>query len=324
MDRSYPILSAIAIILLSAVNLSYAEERYEVIDYCPSDWKISPWRPGLNLTKDAKKIVGTYTDTNGTEHGLIIEDTKCRTFDYPGAYGTQLGAANTRGELVGMVTYYSPSFGEYVREGFLYRNGTFVRLPAYLNKTPPYLNPDPSWEQQEFGYTQPTGITSKGVILAHQCFVPDEFGEFLFKKGRPILLDIPGTATDEGYVYSAGINDKGVVVGFYADYVPEIYGGFILKKGKVTTIRYPGTDGSGTEFAGINNRNEIVGYNVTGRTGSYRIATGFLYRDGTFKTLMVPGSISTMPTAISDNGSVVVGTFVTADEEVKGFLYYPH
>lgn len=315
-------------VCLFAANLSYAEERYEVIDYCPSDWKISSgttiWGPGLNITKDAKKIVGTYVDTNGRQHGLIIQGKKCLTFDYPGVKDTQLGGANTRGELVGRTRYYSPSFGDYVNGAFLYRNGKFTTLPTYLNKTRPYINSDPGWEQQEFAYTEPTGITSSGLILAHHRFVPDEYGEFLFKKGKPTLLSLPATASDEGYVFSFGINDKGIVVGFYRDYRPEpdTHGAFILKKGQLATIKHPGTDGSGTVFTGINNKNEIVGYNQTGQVGYSFIANGFLYRDGQFKTIMVPDSISTTPTAISDKG-IIVGTFLTAEGAVKGFVYYP-
>lgn len=325
MTRAHSFLFAISVALLSAASISYAEERFEVIDYCPSDWKIRSWRPGLNITKDAKRIVGTYTDTNKKAHGLIIENKKCVTFDYPDAEFTELGAANTRGELVGSYTSYSPSSGEFMNGAFLYRNGKFTALPTYLNRTPPYVNNNPNPPEDEYRYTRPTGITSKGEILAHHAFMADEYGEFIFKKGKVTLLPIPGTASDDGYVYAAGINDKGVVVGFYRDYPREIYGGFILKKGKLRTVKYPGTDGSDTQFSGINNKGEIVGYNVTGRTPNYDdIATGFLYRDGKFKTLMVPGSISTTPTAISDNGSVVVGTFVTAEEEVKGFLYYTH
>lgn len=328
MTNFQPFRHIIALLCLFAPNLSHAEERYEVIDYCPSDWKLSAgttiWGAGLNITKDAKKIVGTYVDTNGRQHGLIIQGKKCRTFDYPGVKDTQLGAANTRGELVGRTKYYSPSFGDFVNGAFLYRNGKFTTLPTYLNKTRPYINRDPSWEQQEFAYTEPMGITSSGLILAHHRFVPDEYGEFLFKKGKPTLLPLPGTASDEGLVYSFGINDKGVVVGFYRDYAPEPdnYGAFILKKGKLEVINYPGTDGSGTVFTGINNTNEIVGYNQTGQVGYSFIANGFLYRDGQFKTIMVPDSISTTPTAISDKG-VVVGTFLTAEGAVKGFVYYP-
>lgn len=301
MTRMRSVLHAISVILLSAANISYAEERFEVIDYCPSDWKISSSWGGLNITKDAKKIVGTYIDTNGKEHGLIIQDKKCVAFDYPGAEGTRLGAANTRGELVGMNISNSPSTSDVVYGAFLYQKGRFIALRD----------------------SQPTGITSKGDILVQQDF--DECsGSFLLKKKTAIRLPLPGTCNEFGWVYSAGINDNGVVVGYYYISEPEFYyGGFILKKGKVTTIKYPGTDGSGTQLTGINNKNEIVGYNVTGRTDTDLIATGFVYRRGAFKTIMVPGAISTMPTAISDKGSVVVGTFVTADNTVKGFLYYP-
>lgn len=331
----------LSLIFSAAPILTYAEGRFEVIDYCPSSWTISSGIAGLNITKEGKDIVGSYIDANGREHGLKIRDGKCRRFDYPGADETQLGAMNDRGDLVGRTTYLS----DYVwpdghRDAdhygaFLYRKGKFFPLPTSIPYPPkegttvvPF--PESPIGTPEYTFTQPTGITSDGLVLAHHRFDGTEWGEYLIRNRVVTLLPLPGVDGLQ-FTFAAGINDKRTIVGYrfnrFGQADPQ--GGFIISKGNVETIAYPGTDGRRTVFSGINNKNEIVGYNgrldcPSPETEPCReLNEGFLYRNGNFKTIMFPGSISTAPTAISDKGSVVVGTFVTAEGAVKGFIYYP-
>jgi hypothetical protein len=83
-----------------------------------------------------------------------------------------------------------------------------------------------------------------------------------------------------------GINDSGVLVGFYWDYSPTgpIHG-FILDKGKFTTIDYPGA--SHTVPQAINNTGEIVGnWAIDNDPREYM----FKYKDGKFTEFTVVGA----------------------------------
>jgi probable HAF family extracellular repeat protein len=84
-----------------------------------------------------------------------------------------------------------------------------------------------------------------------------------------------------------------------------------------TTIDDPAANPLNSERSmatGINSSGEIVG-NVIGNHGGY----GFLYRDGVFTTIKVPGASYTLPTGINARGEIV-GTF-SDNNGSHGFLY---
>ncbi len=101
-------------------------------------------------------------------------------------------------------------------------------------------------------------------------------------------ISVPGTSAGNTAVF--GINDRGQIVGNFADYTG--LHGFLDSHGNFTTIDAPGS--TFTELAGINNRDEILGAAVP--------IGNFIYAHGTFTTLTNDPYYST---GINDLGQIV-------------------
>jgi uncharacterized membrane protein len=130
-------------------------------------------------------------------------------------------------------------------------------------------------------------------------------------------VDVPGAAD----TLATGINARGAIVGIYYDIAGNSHG-FLLKNGDFSTVDVPGSlvGVSGTlqtEANGINNAGDIVGdyYAPPGAPGapactadtppfSPQCRRGFLYRNGQFSDVLVPGKKGSVPNAISPNGTI--------------------
>jgi uncharacterized membrane protein len=189
--------------------------------------------------------------------------------DVPGAVFTIAWGINSAGDIVG--NYGQSTSND--SHGFLYSNGvfTFFDHPAVPN------------------FTVPRGINDVGQIVGNAGQSP-VYG-FIYDGTKFTAVKLGSQTT-----FADGINNAGLVVGG----VGTIYTtqGF-EKIGQRFKRLYP--DGSfiyvyGT---GINNFRKVVGYADNG---------GWLYSNGTFQTIMVPGSSKTEPLGINDSG-VVVGWY---------------
>jgi len=130
-------------------------------------------------------------------------------------------------------------------------------------------------------------------------------------------IDVPSaTAT-----LATGVNARGNTVGIYYDAAGNSHG-FLLKRGEFLTVDVPGSlvGVSGTlqtEANGINNAGDIVGdyYAPPGAPGapactaetpsfSPQCRRGFLYHEGQFSDVLVPGKKGSIPNAISPDGTI--------------------
>jgi hypothetical protein len=94
------------------------------------------------------------------------------------------------------------------------------------------------------------------------------------------------------------------------------------------SINVPG--GFNTEARGINSSGEIAGFYQTNTTCTETVLDirymssctkhGFTYINGTYKTVDVPGAISTVVNGLNDYGDLV-GTYTTNDGGIHGFLW---
>src|SRR5215470_12061274 len=97
--------------------------------------------------------------------------------------------------------------------------------------------------------------------------------------GRYTTIDVPGaTAT-----FAVGVNDSGVVSGFYADSSGNDHG-FIDRNGAFTTIDVPGA--ADTVLTVVNDLGVAVGYYTDNSGDSH----GFIDRHGRFTTINAPGA----------------------------------
>jgi len=130
-------------------------------------------------------------------------------------------------------------------------------------------------------------------------------------------VDVPGASN----TIATGINARGSIVGIYYD-TAGIEHGFLLKNGNFSTLDVPGSmvGVSGTlqtEANGINAAGQIVGdyFAPPGAPGapactadsaplSPQCRRGFLFRNGQFSDVLVPGKKGSVPNAISPNGTI--------------------
>lgn len=131
---------------------------------------------------------------------------------------------------------------------------------------------------------------------------------------------VQGAPFQTGFVYQDGIfttlqfdpiaiNNKGVIVGQGT----LGSGSFVLNDGISTPFMH-GTDQ--TVVSDINDSGNIVGYYIDHATFAEH---GFIYKNGTFATVNVPGAANTSISAINNNGDVV-GSFSDTNNMNQGFL----
>ncbi len=84
-----------------------------------------------------------------------------------------------------------------------------------------------------------------------------------------------------------------------------------------TTIDAPGASGEGTVANGINNNAEIVGY-FPDNTGAIH---GFIYTNGVFSQIDVPGAAFTEAFDINNIGQIVGAFFPESTGASHGFLF---
>ena len=156
------------------------------------------------------------------------------------------------------------------------------------------------------------GDQQKSARLAHAVASQsrsEESSSFKF-----ISFDVPNAT----FTIPTGIGPSGDIVGIYGDASFNEHG-FLLKDGNFTTIDVPGAlvGVSGilqTEANGINPAGDIVGdyFAPPGAPGapeclvvfSPACRRGFLYSDGQFSDVLVPGKKGSIPNSITPDGTI--------------------
>jgi hypothetical protein len=211
--------------------------------------------------------------------------------------------------------------------------------------------------------TYALGINNRGAVVGYMFYHGPCFTGQLtrgFKRdangvfGKPI--DDPNSHNGLCYAVATGINDSGVITGYYYNqHPPNGYSGFLIIQGVFTDYHLPGS--VFTEVLGINNKGDLVGvagthilhpfvsingvishftYPGASRTLSYGIAaddtivgihakhgnvSGFLRGPGgQFESLRIPGATATYVYGINNASHSIVGTYSTPTLG-HGFVY---
>jgi probable HAF family extracellular repeat protein len=153
--------------------------------------------------------------------------------------------------------------------------------------------------------TVPFGINARGDIVGqYNVNAPGSHG-FLLQDGVYATIDFPGASGTT----AAGINASGDIVGHYTSVSTgraSTYG-FLLRNGVFTTLDVPGSahTGSGAEnfqgALGINSQGVVVGVYRTPDT----VQHGYVWRDGVFITIDIPGAFETSATGINERGDII-------------------
>ncbi|HEY1307982.1 MAG TPA: hypothetical protein VGF24_30725 [Vicinamibacterales bacterium] len=148
-------------------------------------------------------------------------------------------------------------------------------------------------------YTDAVGINKRGEIVGSFTDARPLVHGYVFRNGAFTALEVPGVHT-----VPLGINDGGDIVGFGVTNGSEIHGLLWNKGGDPTQIDAP--DADITYFHGINNRGQIVGHS---REDIFALARAFLWQDGNFTFLDIPGVLlagrGRESMGINDRGQVV-------------------
>jgi uncharacterized membrane protein len=237
---------------------------------------------GINTAGD---IVGNTTPGNPFRtHGFLLQDGVFTFFDSPRPYTVPRGI-NDSGLIVGNSSFFANEFVGFVYDGTNFTaihhgsdNETSVNginnagdLVGGSGTTGPtktrgFEIHDGHFELLNvvgrFTFVYGTGINNLGDVVGWA----DSHG-FMCRLGTCKFLDIPGADKTNAF----GINDAGIIVGFYETSGPVIWHGFAWRNGKYISIDYPGA--IGTFANGINNSGQIVGSFVTSFNS---IARGFI------------------------------------------------
>jgi len=194
--------------------------------------------PGAESTEalgvnDSGTVVGAFANQDGQNHGFFLESGAYRQYDVPGFSGTTIVGINQAGDFAGTIG----SNGFY--QGYVSIGGVVTAFTV------------------DGGATNAYGINSSNVSVGF--FVNSSgtafHGFMRDNSGNITQIDYPGSLSSA----CTGINDAGVITGFYEDSNGDH--GFVLINGKFQKLAAP-------YVAAINNHNVIVG-SVTGKTNTY-------------------------------------------------------
>jgi len=190
----------------------------------------------LHSVNDEGVMVGFYSSDNlATTHGFYLVDGQFTTYDYPGAFSTALRGINNRGDITGTTATSSPSDPG---TGFIVPRG---RDPIS------FAGPFPAAAGLAV-----EAINDRRAVVGYSVFDNSPARGFLRKPdGSFVEIALAGAGPNRAF----GINDCGVIVGWYA--MAGVLHGFYGRAGNLQSLVVPGA--SATQAFGINNEGRISG-----------------------------------------------------------------
>jgi len=177
---------------------------------------------GIN---DSNTVVGDFTGSDHFTHGfLVTPDGHFTQYDAAKGASTYIYGVNNAGDFAGFVG------NDGANQGFVNVNGAVTRFTVNGNST------------------SAVGIDSSNNTVGEFLDASGLIHGFYRDAGGVITqIDYPGALTTS----CSGINDLGVITGFYVDSANTSHG-FAEKNGRFRTVPLPG-------IAGINNGESFVG-----------------------------------------------------------------
>ncbi len=269
---------------------------------------------GIN---DQQTIAGYYGSgqvVDGTLHpnkGFTL--TLPNTFtseNYPTSAQTQVVAINNAGDTGG---FYVDNTITGTTHGFLDVGGAFATVD------------DPA---ATFMFNQILGLNNKGQAVGYYqdanngAFHPYIYTYSNTNPGGGTFTHLANSYPQLSNAQATGVNDGGLVSGFYID-ANNITHGYLLSApsgGTLTTLDYPTTGVTVTQALGVNNAGQVVGQYVDPAGTTH----GFLYQNGTYQSIDVSfaGATATTINGINNAGQIV-GFYTDANGNIVGFVGAP-
>ena len=238
----------------------------------------SAYATGINQQGD---IVGIgETTVNGDWHGFLSASGVISAIDFPGAASTSPAAVNDEGVIVGD---YTDQNG--VVHGFSYNAGSWTTIDA------------PAADLSDINIT---GVNDANQIVGYVYNDDTQaIQSFIDVNNSFTMLPDP---TGAGLVIANGINNNGLIAGFYSD--PQgLHHGFTYQNGHYRTVDDPGA--SDTYIYGVNDHGDVVGEAYFASTDSYSqfVALAQQWRASSFN-----GDTVTDLLWRNDNGEIALWT----------------
>jgi probable HAF family extracellular repeat protein len=227
---------------------------------------------------NVRLVTGEYTDSSNLFHGFVWQSGVLQTLDYPGATNTELFFLNDRGVVA--ASYNNGVANTQYAVTYSFPTGTWTMLPNIPNYTSNYAY----------------DINDAGVAVGEAFGTNSSSWIWDPSSQSYTFIVVPGSAENSTSVDA--LNDKGQVVGWYADSSGVTHG--FLKDGQTyATIDPP--DSMLTLANAINDSGTIVGAfrNLSGWWEGF-VRTS----EGAFTVLSVPGSLETQINGINDRGDI--------------------
>ncbi|MFO0899537.1 MAG: hypothetical protein U0836_19085 [Pirellulales bacterium] len=285
--------------LLTSLTILLAANGALAVDYMYSPFSIPDATEtsvfGIN---EQGVLSGTFKDAKGVERGFITRGGNSHyVVEYPGAASTVVLGINNLGDVVG---------------GFTDPTGS--TLPFYWDGPSTGFHPI----TLPAGYTGiAAGVNDAGMVVGVATDVNAidvGFWSSDPKAGTATVEKTPLGPAGTPTVYS-DVNESNRIVGEYTDALGRRHGLY----GPNVAFDLPLA--TGTTLAGINDQGWVVG-SVSGMVAGKAVEHGFVYADLTYREIAYPGAISTIPSAIANNGTIV-GLFEGPGLLRTGFVAIP-
>jgi len=275
-------------------SLSAFADDYKALNITSCAGVPVTWLKPSGIAAD-NSIVGSFGEGQSRTHGFLYRRGECTLLDVPGIYVFEANGINTARHIVGGL---SDSGGQH---GFLLKDEQFTIIDY----------PDASTHA-----TTLNGINNRGHIVGTFTTQGGSIHGFVYAGGSFTEIYYPDSVS----TWAQGINQAGVVVGFYkTSWHGGKTQGFRFKDGRYETLNHPkGPDD--TSLYGINSDGEIVGYYYDAIQNRH---IGFLFSEGSFNRLRFPGpnGMITRPLGINRSGYVVGQYAPSFDPRERGFFW---
>jgi hypothetical protein len=223
----------------------------------------------------------------------------------------QLLGINDEGVISG---YFGSGAAGHPNQGYL----LLPRQGAYINENFPHSK-----------QTQVTGLNNRGVAVGFFSNTDKGVGMdanygWVNVYGHFRKVNFPTSSPASPAVdQNLGVNDEGIVVGFYNDANGNSHGyEYNIWTRQFSTVVDPRSPAASLTAAAINDRGDVAGFYTNPGTGN---TDGFLLSHGHFKDLAVRGASSTMALGVN-NFDEVVGTYTVgtgSNAVMHGFTWTP-
>ncbi len=246
---------------------------------------------GIN---DAGTIAGYYGDGSVVpSKGFTLAPPSYTVFtseNFPGSAQTQVAGINGSGYTAGS---YVDAGGN--THGFTLIGGTFTTVDSPGTTFNQLLSINGS--DVAAGFSETSGVQSP------------------FTESGGVFTDLDGFLPANKDAEATGVNNTGVVSGFFVDTTGTTHG-FLLVGGVETTLDYPGA--TFTQALGLNNDGQVVGDYIDASGYTH----GFLYDigTGTYTEINDPLGMDTTTINGINDSDALVGFYVDAAGNTDGFV----